>query len=177
MDMKNGLLLCLVIISFSGLGFAATNQYRINAASVPVFMQASTDSTQLRQLGINTVVTVEDSDKQSGFALIKTDNGNEGWVAAQYLAPVLATDSQPKTGLTNEVKTPKTKDITTLQQQNSALQNQLNLVKAQAQKFALLSTHNDLVTGAGILIFGFLLGWWAGRRQRRRNWDNRNRFS
>lgn len=167
----------LVVISIFSFSYAAT-LYIANAPSVPVFMQASIKSTQLRQLKQNTPVTIEDTDSTAGFALIKTTDGGEGWVALKNLATnPIATISNAPAAVAKALSQQPKADAGSLQQENAALHNQLKLVQDQAQKFAVLSTHNDLMTGAGILIFGFLLGWWVGRSQRRRNWHNRNRFS
>lgn len=78
-------LLLLVLLLVASQTYAQTTQYVSDMLEVPLRTGSSLDHRIIRMLPSGTAVEVIRTDKDTGYSLVKTPNGTQGWILTRYL--------------------------------------------------------------------------------------------
>lgn len=78
-------LLLLVLLLVASQAYAQTTQYVSDMLEVPLRTGSSLGHRIVRMLPSGTAVEVIRTDKDTGYSLVKTPNGTQGWILTRYL--------------------------------------------------------------------------------------------
>lgn len=78
-------LLLLILLLVASQAYAQTTQYVSDMLEVPLRTGSSLSHRIIRMLSSGTAVEVIQTDKDTGYSLVKTPNGTQGWILTRYL--------------------------------------------------------------------------------------------
>ncbi len=139
----------------------------------PILQRGLKSGTKLQRL---------DRNNTTGYTLVRTENGQQGWIQTQYLVsePIAADQLAPLQAQLEELQAQQEAALLLLPESdvasNMATQNQQLLenravlrarIRSLQQEVSHLSTHlarEWLLLGAGVILTSLLCGFWIGRR-------------
>jgi SH3 domain protein len=197
-SMANRLLPALILLGIFTAAAAQSGQTRYISDEITLTIRDAprNDATYLGVIRSGEQVELLENLGPQSFARIRLENGTEGWVTSRYLsdAPAARDQLEAVRGELSEaqqrMRTLETQLADTRERlsragpalqmadENKALQDSIREMEAErehlmAQYSQAQSQRQMLITGAGLLAGGMLLGlvlpWLSGGRRRRRN--------
>ena len=182
--MKNKDLLIVIMLLLSLSSYAAETMYIGNANMVDMHMAPDNEATVLRELQQGDQITVLQTTTEGGYALIRTSSGDQGWVLTDNLVSVRPLPLKEQViRVSNDLPVPDVKTGVATQEPIKPLKRSeanpileaakaINMAgkdksyqlvaTATAQRFS--QSEYLLLTGAGILLFGLIIGFLLGVR-------------
>lgn len=160
---------------------AQTVRYVSDHLKAPILAGSSTRYKVVRQLASGTPVEILKTDKESGYILVRTQDGDRGWILGDYL--MNEPSVRDRLAAAEEALEPLQTENTSLKEQlsvllaeknqvaaslaeakadNQRLQNdlasQLGQIQEEQQAQADRTRRDWFLIGAGVLLLGILLG-------------------
>lgn len=172
---------------------AQTVRYISDHLQAPILAGSSTRYKVVRQLASGTPVEILKTDKESGYTLVRTQDGARGWILEEYLmnepsvrdrltaaeeavVPLQTENARLKEQLSvlfaekNQVAASLTEAKADNQKLQNELASQLDQIQQEQQTQTDRTRRDWFLIGAGVLLLGILLGVTLPRLR----WPRRN---